>query len=141
MVAEDVDDDDASETQWWNQTDVEREHNWYNVSGLLHGRTYRLRVAAVDPHGDMMKSEYVEIVVGVYPGTCPPPHGLYTVASKCDKRRASRKLLILGSSMLCLWTSNFIFVFFLPVCGQNRLQPRVRVKLKPGTINDLIRKN
>ena len=63
-----TDDDDESEQADWRNTEVEREHNWYNVSGLLHGRTYRLRVAAVDRHGDMMKSEYVEIVVGIHPG-------------------------------------------------------------------------
>jgi len=68
-VMDDVtdDDDDSRETDW-QKTELEREHNWYNVSGLLHGRTYRLRVAAVDRHGDMMKSEYVEIVVGIHPG-------------------------------------------------------------------------
>ena len=52
----------------WRRTAVEREHNWYNVSGLRHGRTYRLRVCAVDRHGDMMKSEHVDVVVGIHPG-------------------------------------------------------------------------
>jgi len=52
----------------WHKTELEREHNWYNVSGLIHGRTYRIRVAAVDRHGDMMKSEFVEVVVGIHPG-------------------------------------------------------------------------
>ena len=71
---DDDNDDDAAEArdddfeEYWQKTEVEREHNWYNVSGLLHGRTYRLRVAAVDRHGDMMKSDYVEVVVGIHPG-------------------------------------------------------------------------
>jgi len=30
----------------WRRTAVEREHNWYNVSGLRHGRAYRLRMGA-----------------------------------------------------------------------------------------------
>jgi len=70
----DDDDDDVAEAGddsfevYWEQTDVEREHNWYNVSGLLHGRTYRLRVAAVNRHGDMMKSDSIEVVVGIHPG-------------------------------------------------------------------------
>ena len=67
-VAEDGDGDSEAA---WQQTNVEREHNWYNVSGLLHGRSYRLRVAAVDRHGDMMKSEHVEVVVGIHPGMQP----------------------------------------------------------------------
>ena len=64
--------EDESGGAWeWRQTDVEREHNWYNVSGLLHGRTYRLRVNAVDRHGDTMKSHHVDVVVGIHPGrTC-----------------------------------------------------------------------
>ena len=63
-----ADDDDGGGRSAWQQTEVEREHNWYNVSGLRHGRTYRLRVNAVDRHGDMMNSDYVEVVVGIHPG-------------------------------------------------------------------------
>ena len=81
MVMDAADVEDGHSESVWRQTEVEREHNWFNVSGLLHGRTYRLRVAAVDRHGDMMKSEYVEIVVGIHPGSYP-----HEVARWCSGR-------------------------------------------------------
>jgi hypothetical protein len=51
----------------WQKTDIEREHNWINVSGLIHGSSYRIRVAAIDRHGDTMKSEAMWIAVGIQP--------------------------------------------------------------------------
>ena len=82
MMTYDVTEDgDADSEVYWQQTTVEREHNWYNVSRLLHGRTYWLRVAAVDRHGDMMKSDYVEVVVGIHPGIQPGHNLLGCVSS------------------------------------------------------------
>ena len=77
-----TDDEDEEYELNWQQTEIEREHNWYNVSGLLHGRIYRLRVAAVDRHGDMMKSDYVEVVIGIHPGM--------VLIGACERSRSGR---------------------------------------------------
>jgi hypothetical protein len=49
----------------WERTPPETEHNWVNVSGLIHGLTYQLRIVAIDRHGDAMKSDAVQFVTGV----------------------------------------------------------------------------
>ena len=52
----------------WDSTTPETEHNWLNVSGLIHGVAYQLRIAAIDRHGDAMKSEAIQFVTGVQSG-------------------------------------------------------------------------
>jgi hypothetical protein len=52
----------------WERTPPETEHNWVNVSGLIHGLSYELRVVVIDPHIDTMTSDTVQFVTGVQLG-------------------------------------------------------------------------
>jgi len=54
----------------WERSDAETEHSQVNVSGLVHGQAYELRVVALGHHGNPdVKSDVEEITVGL-------PHGM-----------------------------------------------------------------
>jgi len=52
-------------TDYVNKTPIETEHNWVNVSGLIHGALYEFGVVAMNRKGDSMRSDLKKHKVGV----------------------------------------------------------------------------